>query len=78
MCSSFIHTYWTIYASRAVWLEEYIATCNYTCNCYTDHSKPCPYNGDFRCNASSCIRSTSVCNRYNNCRDGSDEINCSK
>ena len=41
-------------------------------------SRPCPYDGDFRCGDGVCIRSTGVCDRYNNCRDGSDEINCSK
>ena len=44
---------------------------------YVD-SKPCPYDGDFRCDDGVCIRSNLVCNRYNNCRDGSDEVNCSK
>ena len=41
-------------------------------------SKPCPYDGDFRCGDGVCIRSDFVCNRHNNCRDGSDEVNCSK
>ena len=41
-------------------------------------SRPCPYDSDFRCNDGYCIRSSGVCNRYNNCRDGSDEINCGK
>ena len=41
-------------------------------------SRPCPYDSDFRCGDGICIRSTSVCNRYNSCRDGSDEVNCSK
>ena len=50
----------------------------YVCNYYAANSTPCPYNGDFRCHASRCIRSTDVCNGYNNCVDGSDEINCSK
>ncbi|XP_065894299.1 sortilin-related receptor-like isoform X2 [Dysidea avara] len=39
-------------------------------------SIPCPYDGDHRCGDNRCIRSRDVCNRYNNCRDGSDEINC--
>ena len=41
-------------------------------------SRPCPYDSDFRCANGQCVRSNLVCNRYNNCRDGSDEINCSK
>ena len=41
-------------------------------------SRPCPYDGDFRCGDGACIRSTLVCDRYNNCRDGSDESNCGK
>ena len=41
-------------------------------------SRPCPYDSDFRCANGVCIRSDWVCNRYNNCRDGSDEINCGK
>ncbi|XP_065898098.1 low-density lipoprotein receptor-related protein 1B-like isoform X2 [Dysidea avara] len=40
-------------------------------------SRLCPYDGDYRCGDNRCIRSAWVCNRYNNCRDGSDEINCS-
>ena len=46
-------------------------------NIYTG-SRPCPYDSDFRCNDGYCIWSSGVCNRYNNCRDGSDEINCGK
>ena len=41
-------------------------------------SRLCPYDGDYRCGDNRCIRSAWVCNRYNNCRDGSDEVNCSK
>ena len=41
-------------------------------------SRSCPYDDDFRCGDGSCIRSFDVCNRYNNCRDGSDEFNCGK
>ena len=41
-------------------------------------SKPCPYDSDFRCGDGVCIRSNQVCNRFNNCKDGSDEVNCSK
>ena len=41
-------------------------------------SKPCPYESDFRCRDGTCIRSSTVCNGYRTCRDGSDEINCGK
>ena len=41
-------------------------------------SRPCPYDSDFRCGDGLCIRSYLVCNRYNTCRDGSDEVNCGK
>ena len=44
---------------------------------YTD-SRPCPYDSDFRCNDGTCVRSTDACNTYNDCIDGSDEINCGK
>ena len=40
--------------------------------------RPCPYDGDHRCGDGRCIRLRHVCNGYENCDDGSDEIGCRK
>ena len=45
---------------------------------YCADLNPCPYNGYFRCGTGECILTRYTCDRFNNCRDGSDEINCSK
>jgi len=39
--------------------------------------KRCPTPGDFRCKVTRrCVSKSHVCNRYDNCGDGSDEENC--
>jgi len=42
-------------------------------------NKPCPYNGDFKCNdTGNCLRSTAVCDGFPHCTNGADELNCGK
>lgn len=42
---------------------------------YPFPSGPCP-TGQFRCGSGECISDTLKCNLYNDCADGSDELNC--
>jgi len=50
----------------------------YVIDSYTVGSqRRCPTPGDFRCNVTRrCVSKSHVCNRYDNCEDGSDEENC--
>ena len=37
----------------------------------------CPYDGYIRCKSTGrCVHPASICNGYDNCRDGTDEENC--
>ena len=39
-------------------------------------NRPCPYDGDFKCNDGRCLRSYSVCDGYPHCQSEEDEQNC--
>ena len=59
--------------------NKYINTASY----FFVVSKPCPYDGDFKCNDTGvCIRSTDVCDGYSECQSryrsdsDYDEQNC--
>ena len=41
-------------------------------------NRPCPYDGDFKCNDGICLRSYYVCDGYSHCQNGEDEQNCGK
>ena len=46
---------------------------------FTDSSRPCPLNGYHRCIENNyCIRPEYVCDKDDDCGDGSDEVNCGK
>lgn len=39
-------------------------------------AKPCPPTREFRCNDGTCVASDTICDGFSDCKDESDEINC--
>jgi hypothetical protein len=67
-------------------VDDYMGWCTYSCDggpyeidnsyCQEIEMPECNEENEFQCNDGSCIPIHRVCNNFNDCLDGSDEINC--